>query len=338
MQRATFRKFSFLPLLLNLSLFLSAPVFAVQSNTSAPSPVNTVWQSPVLPFSTSSGLAYTRVFFLFEKEGKVTECAVSTLPSQLNSTPNFFNPVYNSVPWAYQEGGVPYSDNSSFRLRLTMTPGFIASVQAIGSYRRNGNTLKIEFAAWSGTAELEADQIVLTRINKTSGKKEEWKLQRIPNGSLQRENAGTVTAVESRIVPPSNAADWKFTLKVHRMVGIIGLVREESHQFEWLLKLSQDGEELKGVIASGRGEHGESVCAEATVAGRVKNDVVSFVVTYEGTCCHLAQMKFTGRLSDDGKTMTGSLEPVDLPKKPGCSLAYATVTASLQLTSRIRAR
>jgi hypothetical protein len=328
MPRATFRKFLFLALLLNVSLSLTAPVFAAQSNSSAPNPINTVWQSPVFPFSTSSGTAYSRVFFLFEKDGTVIECAVSTLPSQLNSTPNFFNPMYNPVPWTYQEGAVPYSDNSPFRLRLTMTPGFIASVQAVGSYRRNGNTLQIEFDAWSGTAELAGDEIALTRINKSSGKKEAWKLEKIPNDSLPRQNAGTGTAVEPRIIPPSNASDWTFSLRVDRMVGIIGLVREESHQFDWLLKLGRDGEELKGIIASGRGEHGESVCAEATVAGSVKNGVVTFVVTYEGTCCHLAQMKFTGRLSDDGKTMTGNLEPVDLPKTAGCSLVYATVTAS----------
>lgn len=320
--------FLILSLLLNLPLFLNVAVFAVQSNSSATTLVNTVWQSPVLPFSTSSGPAYTRVFYLFEKDGKLTECAVSTLPSQLESTPNFFNPMYNPIPWAYQEGGAPYSDNSPFRLRLTMTPGFTASVQTVGSYRGNGKTIQIEFAAWSGTADWGADEIVLTRIHKTSNKKDVWKLQRIPNGSLPRESAGSATVVESPIVLPSNAVDWTFNLKIHRMVGIIGIVREESHQFEWLVKLSQDGEELKGIIASGRGEHGESVCAEATVVGRIKNDVVSFVVTYKGTCCHLAQMKFTGRLSDNGKTMTGSLEPIDLPKKPGCSLAYATVTAS----------
>lgn len=328
MQRATFRKFSFFALLLNLSFFLTTPVFAVQSHNSAPNLINTVWQSSVLEFSTSSGPAYSRVFYLFEKDGKVTECAVSTLPSGLESTPNFFNPMYNPIPWAYQEGGTPHSDNSPFRLRTTMTPGFTAGAQAVGSYRGNEKNLQIQFAAWSGTADLGADEIVLTRINKTSKKTDVWKLQRIPNASLPHESARSATVVESPIVLSSNAVDWTFNLNIHQMVGIIGIVREESHQFEWLVKLSQDGEELKGIIASGRGEHGEAICAEARVAGRIKNDIVSFVVTYEGTCCNLAQMKFTGRLSDDGRTMTGSLEPVDLPKKPGCNLAYATVKAS----------
>jgi hypothetical protein len=169
-------------------------------------------------------------------------------------------------------------------------------------------------------------------LNKNTNKRSTFKIVRMSNiaapQALLNKDAGPATTIESHIVTPSNAADWRFTLKVHRMVGIIGLVREESHQFEWLVKMSQDGEELKGVIANGGGEHGESVCAEATLAGRINNDAVSFVVTYEGICCHLAQMKFTGRLSNDGKSMTGSLEPVGLPNKPGCSLIYATVTAS----------
>ena len=181
-----FTYFLILPLLMNLPVFPNSPVFAVQSKLSGSSLVNTVWQSPVIPFSTSSGTAYSRVFYLFEKDGKLTECAVSTLPSQLNSTPNFFNPMYNPVPWAYQEGGGPYSDNSPFRLRLTMTPGFTASAQAVGSFRITEKTMQLEFDAWSGTASLIAEGIVLTRINKTSGEKHEWKLERIPNGSLPR--------------------------------------------------------------------------------------------------------------------------------------------------------
>jgi len=185
--------FLILLLLLKLPFLRNEPAFAVQSNSSATTLVNTVWQSPVLTFSTSSGTAYTRMFYLFEKDGKLTECAVSTLPSQLESTPNFFNPMYNPVPWVYQEGGDPYSENSPFRRRLTMTPGFIANVQAVGSFRITGKTMRIEFAAWSGTASLAPGEIVLTRINKTTGEKHEWKLERIPNGSLPRPSGGGST-------------------------------------------------------------------------------------------------------------------------------------------------
>lgn len=99
-----------------------------------------------------------------------------------------------------------------------MTPGFTASAQAVGSYRRNEKTLQMQFA----------DEIVLTPINKASKKTDVWKLRRIPNAWLPHESARSATVVESPIVLSSNAVEWTFNLNIHRMVGIIGIVREES--------------------------------------------------------------------------------------------------------------
>jgi len=111
------------------------------------------------------------------------------------------------------------------------------------------------------------------------------------------------------------------------MVGSTGVIRDETRRFGWMVKLDLIGEDLKGTIISGRGEQGEGVCADATIVGWRNGTKVNFVVTYQGACCNQGQMRFTGNLSDDNKMMTGSLEPVGLPKTYSCSLAYAKVTA-----------
>lgn len=119
---------------------------------------------------------------------------------------------------------------------------------------------------------------------------------------------------------------WDFKVSVDRVIRSEGTVRE-GHSFEWVVRLSQRGEELKGYIVSGRGSQGENVCADATISGSIQDGKVSFVITYLGSCCTQEQMKFTGKLSSDGQMLTGSVEPRDAPRT-ACYLWYGEIIAS----------
>ena len=130
------------------------------------------------------------------------------------------------------------------------------------------------------------------------------------------------------VYPQSLTGVWDFKLNINRMVGTDGFVKKMSRSFEWVIRFKQENGKLTGDLVGGRGSRGESVCADAAIEGSVREGKISFVVTYQGSCCEQEQMKFVGELGDDGKTLTGSLEPVDVPKAYSCSLAYADITAS----------
>lgn len=320
-----YSKYSSPFLVLTLLFVCHANTSLAQVKPAAPNIANTVWKGPITPFQTSAGTATSQAFFLFEKDGKVTERAISMLASQLQATPNVFNPMYNPSPWIYQEGSNPYAYNSPFRYSLTMTPGPVASAEEIGTYKVTGRTLYVEFPSSTITATINGQEMIGASTNKQTHERKEWAIQRIPDAALRRQTDDTSFGAES---PSSNATLWDFTLDVNRLVGSTGVFRDENRRFGWMVKLNLIGEDLTGTIINGRGEQGEDVCADATIVGWRRGTKVNFVVTYQGACCNQGQMRFTGDLSDDNKTMTGSLEPAGLPKTYSCSLAYAKVTAN----------
>jgi hypothetical protein len=147
------------------------------------------------------------------------------------------------------------------------------------------------------------------------------------NQQSKNQHTGLGLSVKQPISAPSISGVWDFKVKTNRGVGTDGFIRKESRSYEWVIRLKQEGQKLSGDLIGGRGSRGENVCADADVSGSVNDGSITFVVTYQGSCCNQEQMKFTGELSDDGKTLTGSLEPVDVPRSYSCSLWYADITA-----------
>ena len=125
--------------------------------------------------------------------------------------------------------------------------------------------------------------------------------------------------------PPSVAGLWDFKLDVNRMVGKDGFVRKQLRSFEWVIRLKQEGGKVTGDLIGGKGSRGESVCADGDVRGAINGTRIELVVAYQGNCCSQEQEKFVGEVDDSGKTINGTLEPVDVPRAYDCSLAYADV-------------
>jgi hypothetical protein len=158
--------------------------------------VNTVWKGPQIETTTSTGPATLSPYLLFERNGKVSECVIAVLPSGLESTPNFFNPMYNPIPWAFQEGGEPYSANSPYRYNLTMTPGITRMSEVAGKYRIQGRTVYMEFPESSRIGQLRDDEFIVS-VGLGSGKKQEWTYKRIPNALLRRQRSTSSATSEA---------------------------------------------------------------------------------------------------------------------------------------------
>jgi len=132
--------------------------------------------------------------------------------------------------------------------------------------------------------------------------------------------------------PPSPSASivgiWDFELDVTHMVARDGFVKKERHFFEWVIRFRQNGNELTGDLVGGKGSRGEGVCADAAIEGSINGRRIQFTVTYQGYCCKDEQMVFVGELDENGTSLTGKLEPKDVPTNYSCSLAYANVKAA----------
>jgi hypothetical protein len=126
---------------------------------------------------------------------------------------------------------------------------------------------------------------------------------------------------------PSVAGLWDFELDVTHMVGRDGFVRKERRFFEWVIRFRQDGNKLTGDLVGGKGSRGEGVCADAAIEGSINGRKIQFTVAYQGYCCKDEQMDFVGQLGDDEKSITGKLEPSDVPTSY-CDLVYADVKAA----------
>jgi hypothetical protein len=143
------------------------------------------------------------------------------------------------------------------------------------------------------------------------------------------------TALASLPSPSASVVGiWDFELDVTHVVGRDGFVKKERRFYEWVIRLRQNGNELTGDLIGGKGSRGEGVCADAAIEGSINGRRVQFTVTYQGFCCKDEQMAFAGELSEDGTSLTGKLEPADVPKNYSCSLAYANAKATKRESRR----
>lgn len=171
-------------------LILISPLTSkAQSNKSVPNLIDTVWKQPDFPFDTSSGPAITLDFYAFEKDGKVSRRILSLLQSQINAIPNYQTPEYNSQINSFIEGLDSSSINSPNRLVLSATPGLVVQVDAVGTYRLDGNTLYMEFSGrstvcnncppYSIIAKIDGSKITGEYTGKTE--KTKWSVSKISN-------------------------------------------------------------------------------------------------------------------------------------------------------------
>lgn len=250
---------------------------------------------------------------------------------------------------------------SSGSIITSVTPPTTRSQTVNGTYTVNGKSVHLEFSDTTIRATGSHDELKCVLTHKSTGTEEKWVAYRIsPQRHVNSRKQGidgsdpsTVAALNAAsnsrkldpidfsvfpdskplIGPTIDKALWNFRVDVDRLVGSAGVIREESHQFEWLASLtrkrmSKEGEEwLEGSIVRGSGERGQ-VCADAKITGFVSKRKLTFWVTYKGSCCNNSSMWFSGTLSDDSKNMTGNLEPIGLPEGYSCSLMYAKVTAT----------
>ena len=121
---------------------------------------------------------------------------------------------------------------------------------------------------------------------------------------------------------------WDFELDVTHVVGRDGFIKKERHFYEWVIRFRQNGNELTGDLVGGKGSRGEGVCADAAIEGSINGRKVKFTISYQGYCCKDEQMVFVGTLGEDNKSLTGKLEPSDVPTNYSCNLAYADTKAT----------
>jgi hypothetical protein len=148
------------------------------------------------------------------------------------------------------------------------------------------------------------------------------------SGSVKSTKSSKPSKRQIKSVRAKESDLWDFKINVDQVMYSTGTVKEE-HTYEWVVRLNQMGTELKGAIVNGRTLSGEAdnVCADAAINGSIQDGKVDFVITYSGSCCAQEQMKFIGKLADDGKHITGNIQPRDTPRPP-CHLWYGQVEAS----------
>ena len=127
---------------------------------------------------------------------------------------------------------------------------------------------------------------------------------------------------------------WDFELDITHKVEKDGFVKKERRFAQWVIRFRQNGNKLTGDLIGGKGSRGENICADAAIEGSINGRRVEFTVTYQGACCKDEQMAFVGQISEDDKSLTGKLEPVDVPTNYSCWLAYAEVKATKRETRR----
>ena len=133
--------------------------------------------------------------------------------------------------------------------------------------------------------------------------------------------------------PPSLVGIWDFELDVTHVVASDGFVKKERRFYEWVIRFRQNGNKLTGDLVGGKGSRGEGVCADAAIEGSINGRRVEFTVTYQGYCCKDEQEVFVGQLGEDDNSLTGKLEPGDVPTIV-CRLAYADTKATKRESRR----
>jgi hypothetical protein len=170
MKTQTRRRFvtSVIPVVI-FALVLLAPITLRSQNTnSASSLEGTAWRSPDVPFSTSLGPAVTQVFYGFEKDGKMTSRAISGHVSQIQAIGEFQDPMFN-----------PFGDKNPYRMKIYTAPVGIAVVDVPGTYKVDGNTLRIDFPKSFVNATIRGSETTGVVTNRASGEKTDWSARKL---------------------------------------------------------------------------------------------------------------------------------------------------------------
>lgn len=138
--------------------------------------------------------------------------------------------------------------------------------------------------------------------------------------------AAIVLTQQAQPVPADNfpaAANWDINLSPNSKMLADGSVESSTTNVYIDADLYRSGSTLTGnyTFASG-----DLACSNASISGTIGDTTIQWVVTYSGSCCGGAQMRFSGTLHDDGRGFSGYIEPV-VPPPTNCFLWYADVNA-----------
>ncbi|HKB68420.1 MAG TPA: hypothetical protein VKC61_21345 [Pyrinomonadaceae bacterium] len=151
------------------ALVLLMPITLKSQNNNSPSNLEgTAWRGPDVPFSTSLGPAVTHVFYGFEKDGKMTSRAISGHVSQVQAIGEFQDPMFN-----------PFGDKNPYRMKLYTPPVGIAVVDVPGTYKVDGNKLRIDFPKSFVNATIRGNEMTGVVTNRASGEKADWSVKKL---------------------------------------------------------------------------------------------------------------------------------------------------------------
>ena len=139
-----------------------------QNNDSVLNLEGTAWRAPDVIFSTSLGPAVVHAFYGFERDGKMTSRAISGHVSQVQAIGEFQDPMFN-----------PFGDKNPYRMKLYTPPVGIVVVDVPGTYKLNGNKLRIDFPKSFVDATISGNEIVGVVTNRASGEKSDWSVKRL---------------------------------------------------------------------------------------------------------------------------------------------------------------
>ena len=129
--------------------------------------------------------------------------------------------------------------------------------------------------------------------------------------------------------PPSKlAGNWKFQFNISKFKNNRGFIVEKAETVISSINLDENGGNITGAQLGHTGGTSSSACRKAGISGRLNGDQVTFVITYN--CCEGSQVRFTGIVDQQYRNLTGSLEPVGIPRGSNCKMPYAEVSGVKQ--------
>lgn len=118
---------------------------------------------------------------------------------------------------------------------------------------------------------------------------------------------------------------WVMQVNVEQYLDSDGQIIERTAAHDVVLTMTSEGESLFGSYVGAV----EPACSNASLAGSVDGNQMSWTVTYAGSCCTGAQMEFNGTIAADGQSVTGDIAPL-APPSAGCWLWWGDVTLQQQ--------
>jgi hypothetical protein len=137
------------------------------------------------------------------------------------------------------------------------------------------------------------------------------------------------------LLPPQNPAlaqstvtlsgIWKLDAEGYRYLQSDGSTVDENVRGTIVAQFSEVKNGFTGSYVSVFSD----LCSNVEIKGSTQNNHVNWVAHFNAPCeCQGAETMFEGTLSQDGKTMTGTISPVRPPPSPDCRVWWANVTAT----------